>query len=238
MWLTECYAPYHIWKHTASPWHSGCNNTAARIKVAPSFFVDTFWRCYANLPTQWCRFVGHVWMRHCFIARFYNLRRKQTFATKHRKKKALSQQPICIDATCLSLCFLSVYHPDHGKTGVVEYWVKAKWWPQVSEAIMEVTPCRNRYHRKNCFEMTVLLNTLCVGEVLCCMHCSVTCGHCRKAKIKMINVVLHPLCSAATLFNTGIFYWLAVNSLGFRVNRSNGPLLPDHFQYYHAKAQM
>ncbi len=40
MWA-KCYAPYHIWKHTAYPRHDGgnSNNTAARIKVTPSFFA-------------------------------------------------------------------------------------------------------------------------------------------------------------------------------------------------------
>jgi len=32
-------------KNTASPHHSG-NNNKARIKVTPSFFEDTFARCY------------------------------------------------------------------------------------------------------------------------------------------------------------------------------------------------
>ncbi len=36
----KCYAPYHIWKHTASPRHGGGgNNTTARIKVMTSFFA-------------------------------------------------------------------------------------------------------------------------------------------------------------------------------------------------------
>ncbi len=33
----------------------GSNSTTARIKITPSFFAYTFGRCYANLPTSWCR---------------------------------------------------------------------------------------------------------------------------------------------------------------------------------------
>ncbi len=66
MWITECNAPYHIWKHTASPRQDSGNNTTARIKVTPPFFAYTFGRCYANLPTRWCRVVGYVWMRRLF----------------------------------------------------------------------------------------------------------------------------------------------------------------------------
>ncbi len=43
-------------KHTASSGHDGgSNNTTARLKVPPSFIAYTFGRCFANLPTQWCR---------------------------------------------------------------------------------------------------------------------------------------------------------------------------------------
>ncbi len=49
--VTKCYAPFHIWN--ISFHGSGSNNTTtARIKVTPSFFVYTFRRRYANIPTQ------------------------------------------------------------------------------------------------------------------------------------------------------------------------------------------
>ncbi len=51
-------------RNTASPGHgdAGSNNTTARIIAPPSFIAYTFGRCFANLPTQWRRRVGCVWM--------------------------------------------------------------------------------------------------------------------------------------------------------------------------------
>ncbi len=52
----KCYDPYHILKHTASPWHgSGGDNTKARIKVMP---LRKHLGGVANLPTKWRRYVG------------------------------------------------------------------------------------------------------------------------------------------------------------------------------------
>ncbi len=72
--VMEMLCSYHIWNHTVSPRHGGGgNNTTARIKVTPSFFAYTFGRCYANLLTQWRRFVGCVWMR-CFRKVWWSLK--------------------------------------------------------------------------------------------------------------------------------------------------------------------
>ncbi len=53
-------------KHSVSrTWRRRQQQYYSENKITPSFFAYTFGRCFANLPTQWRRHVGRVWMS-CF----------------------------------------------------------------------------------------------------------------------------------------------------------------------------
>ncbi len=66
--------PLSIFGNTVFSWHGGGgNNTTARIKRM-RFFSKTIGWCYANLPTQWCSYVGvclRYFRRACTSLNYY-----------------------------------------------------------------------------------------------------------------------------------------------------------------------